>query len=418
MRALPALFAAAAGLACVPAAPPSSDPARHLLLVSVDTLRADRLGAYGYTAASTPHVDALAAESLRFDAAYAHSSMTLPSVTSLLTGRLPAEHGIYANRGTLKGTQTTIAEHLKPAGFVAGAFIGNYALRPTRFLWQGFDRYTNTYREAEQVRKHPENDAKSLTDEAIDWLDARRPEDRFLLWVHYQEPHGPYTPAEFAPPAEAGPTLPQSESESGQGAIPAYQWLGHGRLAEYEARYDGEIAEVDRQLGRLLAAFRERELLGETAVVFTADHGEAFGEEELYCAHGEGLSDALLRVPLLLRAPGVEPGVRGDRVRQIDVLPTLLALLGLQVPELPGRSLLEEAGDRELVAQLVLRDRRWRRIEGAGLSRVDDGAAPLPENDPAAAALKRQAPWPLRLADLQQLTPEEEETLRAMGYAN
>lgn len=422
----PALLAACAGRE-------PSRPVQDVLLVTVDTLRADRLGAYGYGAAQTPTIDALAAQSLRFEHAYAHSSMTLPSVASLLTGELPAGHGIYANRGRLKVAQTTLAERLKPAGFTTGAFIGNYALRPTRFLWQGFDRYTKKFRSHEQVRDQPENDARSLTDEAIAWLAERRPDERVLLWVHYQDPHGPYTPRHFRKPTPGGPTLPRSASQSGRSAIPRYQWLGNGRLNEYEARYDGEIAEVDRQLARLLDAFRERGLLERSAVVFTADHGEAFGEDDLYCAHGEGLSDVLLHVPLLLRAPGVTPGVRSDRVRLIDLVPTLLALTdvdgGEDASRLPGRSLLEPSGDRPVVAELVLRDERWRSIREDGYELLDDAhgtprlraldaasEAPAPRKE-LASDLGRLAPWPLRLSDLQQVTPEEEKTLKALGYA-
>jgi arylsulfatase len=354
--------------------------------------------------------------------------MTLPSVASLITGLLPSEHGIYANRGRLKVEHATLAARLKGAGFTNGAFIGNYALRPTRMLWQGFDRYTDTFREREQVREHPENDAPSLTGEAIAWLESLEEGTRFLLWIHYQEPHGPYTPPSFREAAAHGPTLPKAGSDSGRGAIPSYQWLGHGRLAEYQARYDGEVSVVDRQIGRLLDAFRERELLEHTVIAFTADHGEAFGEDDLYCAHGEGLSEALLHVPLLLFAPGLSPGTRSDRVRQIDVVPTLLSLLGLDAGALPGRTLLENDGDRPLVAQLVLREERWRSIRRGGFELIDDNDAP-PQIRAAAGAdaapraellaeLERLAPWPLRLSDLQQLTEEEETNLRAMGYAN
>lgn len=397
-------------LAC--AAPERPD---HLVLITVDTLRADRLGAYGHADATTPHVDALARESLRFERAYAHSSMTLPSIASLLTGTLPAEHGIYSNRGALKKTTRTLAEYAREAGFRTGAFIGSYALRPNRRLSRGFEHYTRDFRDREQVREQPENRADWLTDRAIEWLAARAAGERFLLWVHYQEPHGPYTPQRFAAPPAGGPTLPQSDSHSGRGAIPRYQWLGHGRLVEYQARYDGEIAEMDVQLGRLVQALRERGLLERSAVVFTADHGEAFGEDELYCAHSEGLDEVLLRVPLLVRAPGVTPAVRSDVVRQIDVAPTLLSLLGLEPRALAGRSLLEDGGDRPLVAQLVLRDQRWRSLRSGERLLVDDDTRALSAADPLGAELERLAPWPVRLSDL--VTQEEAEALRAMGYA-
>jgi arylsulfatase len=395
--------------ACAPERPD------HLVLVTVDSLRADRLGAYGYAGPGTPAVDGLARQSILFERAYAHSSMTLPSVASLLTGRLPAEHGIYSNGGSLGKEVTTLAEHARGAGFRTAAFLGSYALRPNRRLSRGFEAYTRAFRDREQNRAQPENGARWLTDQAIAWLATLEAGERFLLWIHYQEPHGPYTPASFAEPAAAGPILPQSSSQSGRGAIPRYQWLGHGRLTEYEARYDGEIAEMDRQLGRLLTALQEGGRLEHSVVLFTADHGEAFGEEELYCAHGEGLGEVLLRVPLLLRAPGLAPAVRRDAVRQIDVAPTLLALLDLEGPSLPGRSLLEEHGDRDLVAQLVQRERRWRSIRNRDGWLLDEGVDALGEG-PLVAELERLAPWPTRLVD--RLTPEEAEALRNMGYAN
>jgi len=172
---------------------------------------------------------------------------------------------------------------------------------------------------------------------------------------------------------------------------------------------------MDVQLGRLVQALRERGLLERSAVVFTADHGEAFGEDELYCAHSEGLDEVLLRVPLLVRAPGVTPAVRSDVVRQIDVAPTLLSLLGLEPRALAGRSLLEDGGDRPLVAQLVLRDQRWRSLRSGERLLVDDDTRALSAADPLGAELERLAPWPVRLSDL--VTQEEAEALRAMGYA-
>ncbi len=407
-------------------------PPEHVVLITVDTLRADRLGVYGDAAARTPQIDALAAGSLRFERAYAHASSTLPSLASLMTGLLPAQHGSTANVGALRPDVATLATLLGEHGFASAGFVGSYVLRPERGLARGFAHYTREYGARESNRAQPENRAASLTDAAIAWLDARPQQSPFLLWVHYQEPHGPYAPPAAPPAASAGPELPRSATQSGRGAIPRYQWLGHGRLAEYEARYAGEIAEVDRQLGRLLAALHQRGLFERSVVVFTADHGEAFGEEDLYCAHGEGLQEVLLRVPLLLRAPGLAPGVRRDAVRLIDVVPTVLALLGLPDVGLPGRSLLEEQGDRPLVAQVSASGgRRWRSVREAGfeLREGDDGselraldvradAAPPAGGlrQRLAAQLVERAPWPAP-APQDPLPAEERDALRALGYA-
>ena len=339
--------------------------ARNFILITVDTLRADRLGSYHYEGAKTPALDALAAESILFENAFAHASITLPSVASLLTGRLPAMHRIYENGGSIPGKMPTLATMFRGKQFRTAGFLGNWALRPARKLNRGFESYTSSFTNTEGVRDHPENRAEPLTDLAIGWLQKRKPEERFFLWVHYQEPHGPYEPPSFDAPSEdaEGLVLPKGENNSGKNAIPEYQWLGHGRLNEYQARYDAEIQETDRNVARLLDTLRELELLDKSVILFTADHGEAFGEEETYCAHGTGLGDALLHVPMFLRIPGRAPERRSDRVRLIDVVPTVAELFELPTPKLRGRSLLLDLGDRPVVSQIGIRpEKRWRSV--------------------------------------------------------
>lgn len=402
--------------------------ARHVVLVSVDTLRADRLGAYGYADARTPALDALAAESLRFERAYAHSSMTLPSIATLLTGRVPGRHGVLANTVTLGEGVASLATRLGEAGLHSAAFVGNFALRREVGLARGFEIYAESFRSEEGMRPMPAHSAPDLTDAALAWLDERDAAQRIFLWVHYQEPHGPYEPLRFEPAAAAADEveLPQNSSHSGRGGIPRYQWLGHGRLSEYQARYDAEIAEMDQQLGRLVAGLRERGVLDEAALVFTSDHGEAFGEEGIYCAHGEGLGEALLRVPLLLRVPGQAPGVRRDRVGLAEVAPTLLALAGVAGLDGAGRSLLEDVGDRTVVAQVLGEIGDWNswrsiRADAAELleqeprpGRAQD--APAPEAAALRAALDAVAPWPGASRESDELTAREREGLRALGY--
>jgi arylsulfatase A-like enzyme len=416
----------ALGLAACGRGAPAEAPPRHFVLITVDTLRADRVGAYGYARAGTPALDALARESLLFERAFSHASITFPSVASLLTGRLPAQHGVFGNGGSLPEGLPTLGTLFRAAGFRTAAFIGNYALRPSRRLDRGFEQYTHEYTSFEGVREeHPENRAALLTDQAIAWLAERRPEERLFLWVHYQEPHGPYEPPDFEPPLDGqGLELPESATNSGFRAIPRYQWLGHGRLAEYEARYDGEIRETDRQLARLLAALRARSVLEEGALLFTADHGEAFGEDEIYCAHAANLGDALLHVPLLLRLPGRAAERRADRVRLCDVVPTVAELFDLAAGELPGRSLLADLGDRHVVSQIG-RDpsSRWRSLRiGAGeLVEWDEHGQRkrgLAAEDLARAAqlLDALAPWPEDGAD--DVTEEERRLLKALGYGD
>jgi arylsulfatase A-like enzyme len=409
---------------------------RHAILITVDTLRADRLGAYGHAAAHTPNLDGLAATSLRFDRAYAHSSMTVPSISSLFTGLLPSEHGIYTNDARLRPGLRSLAEVLQGAGFTTAAFVGSYALRPDRGLDRGFATYTQQYGARERMRGHPENLAGPLTDAAVAWLAERGDGEQLFLWVHYQEPHGPYTPPRFETPEDEGSAsvMPRGANNSGRGAIPRF---GHGRLAEYQARYDGEIAEFDRHLGRLLDALREREILDRSVLVLTSDHGEAFGEEGLFCAHGEGLGEPLLRVPLLLRGEVVPAGVRQDRVRLIDVATTMLGLLDLPETGFAGTSLLSDEGDRTLVAQVrSLNNEHWRSLRDGDLElrqnagheselRREGGdalAAQTTREQSATRAelhaqLEARAPWPGPQPTV-KLSDEERDALRALGYVD
>lgn len=407
-------------------------PLRHLVLITVDTLRADSLSIYGRSDVRDPALEALAEQSLLFDEAYAHASMTLPSIASLMTGRLPAAHGLLDNHGALPQGLDTLAQRLAAAGFDSAAFVGNYALRRSRGLDRGFAHYTDSFVRQEGVRARRENSAADLNAQALAWLASRDPARRLFLWIHYQEPHGPYLPAGFRadPHAPAELVLPRSASHSGFGAIPRYQWLGHGRLAEYRARYAAEVRSLDRPLAELIAALRTRGLLDEALLVFTADHGESFGENGLYCAHGEGLDPSLLHVPLLLRIPGEPAARRRDRVRSVDVAPTALALLGLDALG-SGRSLLEAVGDRTLVAQSKTRSRHWRSL-WRGELRLDEeqerdpvlsaaaGSTIPPER---AAALRQQlarlAPWkPAAAAKPTPLAPGEADALRALGYVD
>jgi arylsulfatase len=431
-----ALVTCATSLGCHFSEPELPAP-RHLVLITVDTLRADRLGAYGYAEANTPAIDALARESLRFERAYAHASATVPSMASLFTGRLPARTGVVNNAGRIPAGVPTLTERLRADGFDTAAFIGNWALRRGRGFERAFETYTRSFAGREAVRLHPENPGQRLTDLAADWLAKRDAARRFFLWVHYQEPHGPYQPPGFETQGDAteGRVLTRSGSNSGRGAIPDYQWLGHGRLDEYLARYDGEVSEADYQVGRLLDALRERELLDATLLIFTADHGEAFGEEDLFLAHGEGLGEVLVRVPLLLRLPGRRAGVRSDAVRLIDVAPTALTLLGVGAADLPGMSLFAEEGDRITAAQMepIRGTRRWRSVRdgrfelresGAGMLELRDlerGGTPLAHGEEAevrsrlGAALRELAPW-AENRSAPDLTDEDRQGLRALGY--
>jgi arylsulfatase len=325
---------------------------RALLLVTVDTLRADRLGAYGSERGLSPRIDALARKSLVFDAAYAPSPYTFPSIAGLLTGRYPNELGIRSNRSAIPADAPTLAGVLREAGWRTGAVVSNFVLRNKTGLARHFDFYDDTMLQAETVRAWPERIGRDTTNAAIRVQEKLEGSGKpWFLWVHYQDPHGPYTPpagfreryldAERAA-KDGGRRLHGHPDRFGKGVIPEYQILDDQReVAWYRAGYDGEIAYLDAELGRLLDTLGGQGRLTDAAVVFAADHGEALGEHDYWFAHGHQLTDELVRVPLLLRVPGRPPGRRSDVVSLVDVVPTLSRLLlGIAPPaDGPGRDL-------------------------------------------------------------------------------
>ena len=312
---LPALLAIAA---CSPGEVPESGP-RLLLLLTVDTLRADHLGAYGSERSLTPNLDALAAESLVFDIAYAPAPFTVPSLVALHTGRYPQELGLQINLSKLPSDVETLAEILRERGWKTAAVVSNVVLRARSDLARGFEIYDDTMLQTEAVRRWPERIAASTTDAALRIVELWRNDPEasgqpLLLWVHFQDPHGPYTPPDgwrerFTDlERRLGGTrrLPEVASSHGEGGIPHYQRIGEAdEVAFYHAGYDAEIAYMDQEVGRLLDRLRDQSLL--SSVVFAADHGEAMGEHDFWFAHGHHLTDEAVRVPLFLHMPGLAP---------------------------------------------------------------------------------------------------------------
>ncbi|MEW6071236.1 MAG: sulfatase [Planctomycetota bacterium] len=443
-------------------------PARRVILITCDTLRADRMGVYGCPQPTTPALDAFAREAIVFDRAYSTAPLTLPSVCSMLTGRLPAAIGVEHNRQFLPSEVQTIAERLSGAGIATAAVVSNWVLvnppgMPPEFgVRQGFAHYDATMTSREAVRGMPERVAPATTAAAIRWLERALDagEDRFFLWVHYQDPHGPYVaPESFVrevdrPLGDEAP-VPFAPGEEGKGGIPVYQRLGDERHPEYyRIRYDAEIRYLDAAVGRLLDFLRARGLLADALVVFSADHGESLGEHDYWFCHGESLSGELLRVPLLVRYPAGMPHPRareaeGHRrvdevVNQLDLFPTVLAAFGLAPGSGPGTSLLARSLPAGRVAVQMLglddgsprrravNDGRWRLHLGEGQApRLYDLAAdPGEERDLAAehpdvvAAMKeRYAAFLARDAgeslpgQTRALSAEEERILRGLGYA-
>ena len=282
----------------------SSGPAHSVLLITIDTLRADRVGAYGAVNARTPALDALARDGLRADRAWTTAPITLTAHASLMTGRYPPGHGARHNGIAVPPEIATLATTLQAAGFATAAFVSAFPLDQRFGLARGFDVYDAEMPRDGDGRPLNERQGANTVTRATAWLETHRGR-RFFLWVHLFEPHAPYgTP---------------------------------GSSGDVQQRYAEEVALADRGVGQLVAALHDA--AASTLVVATADHGEAFGEHD-EIGHSVFVYDTTLRVPLVMRGPGVPAGtIVRDDVSLVDVAPTIGALTGTPVPAGDGRSL-------------------------------------------------------------------------------
>ena len=327
----------------------------NLLLVVLDTCRVDRMSLYGYEKPTTPNLERLAAEGVVFDQAVTHVPQTLPAVATLLTSTLPSEHGVRVNGlFRLSDAAVTLAEVLREAGYDTAAFLSGFPLDSRFGTSQGFDSYDAQFLDSILTRtrrkdfkfpgaSHPdfEQRADETTDKALAWFAARADREArpFFLLVHYFDPHYPY----HAPP----------------------QYL------EDLGPYDAEIAFTDAEIGRLIGRLRGVGLLDETLVVVVGDHGEILGSRPRHAGY---VKDAVLRVPLLLRATTALPqGMRiPAQVALVDVAPTVLDVLGVPAPrEFRGRSLLPLVRDEGAVARATVpfETLYWKLEKERGLAR-------------------------------------------------
>lgn len=293
----------------------------NVLLVTLDTTRADRLGCYGHAAAQTPTLDGLARDGILFEHCITPSAYTLPSHSSIMTGLYPPHHGVRLNGGAALGdTHTTLAERLAAKGYRTGAFVGAFVLDGRWGLSQGFQHYDDDFPLGPDQRldlARVQRPANHVVDAALKWLDHDRGKP-FFAWVHFYDPHTPYEP-------------PQPF---------------RSRLAN---PYDGEIAFTDSQVGRLLEWIDRQGLTDNTVVVVVGDHGEGLGSHG-ESEHGYYIYDYAVRVPLLIRLPG--RNTRGRRVpaqvRTVDIFPTLLeAVAGERADGIEGRSLMPLLASRQ-----------------------------------------------------------------------
>jgi arylsulfatase A-like enzyme/Flp pilus assembly protein TadD len=397
-----------------PAPAPPPRVATNVLIITVDTLRADRVGIYGATNIETPNMDRLAHEGAWAPQSDAPVPLTRPSHVSLFTGRYPSEHGIRDNLSApLNADVPLLSGIFQQAGFATAAFVASSVLDRQSGLARGFDVYSDRFGGADQ------RTGDVVTAEAIGWLRSP-PKPKFFAWVHLYDPHAPYTPPE------------------------PYASRYAGRL------YDGEVAWCDELVGRIVTALREAGTLDNTLVILTSDHGEALGEhgEDV---HGYFVYEATLRVPLIVRGPGVAPGTRlGTLTRTIDLFPTVLDLMGVRAdqpssgrslgPALRGGIVPDEPAFAESLVPLLhygwsdlrsLRDGRWKYILAPRPELYDLEADPgelrnlATEQDSRARAMRsglesqlgneRSSP---KSADASGISPEALERLGALGYVS
>jgi arylsulfatase A-like enzyme/lipoprotein NlpI len=397
-------------------APTANAAGADVLLITIDTLRADAVGFAGGFGADhqkpeTPNLDRLAAAGRVYTDAHAHNVVTLPSHTNILTGRYPWQHGVRDNSGfVVPATVPTLATLLKEAGYATGAFVAAYPLDAGFGLNRGFDVYDDKFPRGSRPGDFAmaERRGDQVVAPALAWWDAHRGQRRFL-WVHLYDPHSPYDPPEPF------------------------------RSRFRDNLYLGDVAAADSYLAPLLdplLAGRQPPAL----VVVTADHGEALGDHgEL--THGLFAYESTLKVPLVVWGPGVQTGKDDRPARHVDILPTVLGALGVQLPQdLPGRSLLAApAADPGQLAYFeslsTSLNRGWAPLRGILHDRKKYIDLPLPElydlaKDPGetanlfaderrtaralAAELPKESVWPPPKG---AVSPEEEARLRSLGYS-
>ena len=410
---------AASGCARGKATPDPQAASPSVVLVTIDTLRADRLGCYGYRPALTPVLDGLASRGVRFQTAVAHVPLTAPSHASILTGHTPLGHGVRDNGAyVLPEGVRTVAEDFRQAGYRTAGFISGFPLKRRFGFNRGFEAYDDQLPRGKDARRtaYVERTADRTTDAAIRWLEAASSAGStnkpFFMWVHYFDPHAPY----------------EAPAESMKGVA---------------SPYDGEIAFVDAQLGRLLRRVDELGKGAPTLVLVTADHGESLGEHG-EDTHGIFVYDSTIRVPFIMAGPGVPAGgVLQTVARGIDVAPTLLDYAGLAAKGMEGRSLRRAASGEPLADEPAYaeslhpqlqygwaplhswRTSRHKLIEAPRVELYDLAADPAEARDVAASepsrvegmrrelqrAMARTTPSAAQAVD-----PETAERLAALGY--
>jgi arylsulfatase A-like enzyme len=453
LRTLLAAVACAAGVGC-------GEPPTHLLLITIDTLRADHLGVYGYPRDTSPTLDALAGEGKAFTRCYAQSVTTRASHASLFTATYPRTHGVLSNF-EIYLDRPSLFTALRARGYRTAGFVSSAVMNKNFGVQQQLDHFDDALTTTELNRPSmSERPARDTLAAALAWLEDRDESQPFFVWIHLIDPHGPYAapvePDRFVADAHAKPgqrTLPLGASNVGLGEIPKYQILsGQSDPDYYVARYDAEIRYVDDELGKFFARLRELDLYDHTLVAVTADHGETLADanRQRYFAHEFLTYEEDARIPLIVREPAGSRRLAAldpdTLFLSIDVAPTLLDLVGAPIPaEFEGQSLLRATraaedpafslgsygspDEKTIGTQRAVLRGAWRYVyntkDGAE-ELYDRSADPREANNVAAAHPEQLAELRRVLAEFMAkpgqrnrapvLNPLDRERLRSLGY--
>ncbi len=328
----------------------------NVLLITIDTIRPDRLSCYSTKYLKTPRMDALAAKGALFDRAIAHNPVTLPSHVNILLGTTPLYHGVHQNSKSIVAEDfLTLAEYLKSKEYSTAAFIGAFPLDSRFGLPQGFDVYDDSLPSRSAVEfAFPEKKAEKVIQAALDWIEKQG--NKWFTWVHIWDPHAPYIPPE--------PFQSQFKDDP----------------------YSGEVAYVDSELGKMFDYLEGNDLLKNTLIILTGDHGESLGE------HGEMTHtyfayNSTLWVPLIIAGPGVKASRIDEYVSHIDIFPTVCDILGIEEPPfLQGISLLPLMKGKKIKKRAIYFEsldpyynRGWAPLRGFVEERKKFIDSPLPE---------------------------------------
>ena len=393
----------------------------NVLLITLDTTRADRIGAYGYSRGRTPNLDRLARSGVMLENAYCSAPLTLPSHCSILTGTYPIYHQVHNNGNySLDPVNVTLAELLKQKGFATAAFVSSFTVDSRFGLDQGFDVYDDEFRKDEMIKNYrSERQAEDVYKSFSKWLEENS-QKRFFSWVHFYDPHAPYQPPS-----------PYKEEFA-------------------DDLYDGEIAYMDEYVGKVIQKLGEKNILNKTFVVIAGDHGEGMGEK-LEMGHGIFIYEGTMRVPFILYAEKLLPQgvVVKEKISLNDIVPSVLDMLKMPLPQkVQGRSLvplvegkkmgetpfyIESYGPRENYrwSELIgIIDKGWKYIKAPKPELYNLADDPLENDNLIEKDSSRSAMFKEELEDFikdhssqfesakRKLTPEEENRLRSLGYVS